>query len=91
MGRLLGEVVQKYPIDPARIVMGGQEGGGTLAFMAAFRNREVILRGRRRRRGAQRTAAGKRTALSAGDLRSQREQIAHAAADRSVVGLRCGR
>jgi serine protease Do len=40
--RLLGEIIDKYPIDATRIVVGGQETGGTLAFAAAFRNHEII-------------------------------------------------
>ena len=40
--RLLLEVVSAYHVDPARIVVGGQAGGGSLAFLAAFHNRETI-------------------------------------------------
>ena len=40
--RLLAEVATTYNVDPARVVVHGYEGGGALAFLAAFRNREVI-------------------------------------------------
>jgi serine protease Do len=40
--RLLAETAGKYNIDPARVVVHGHEAGGTLAYMAAFRNREMI-------------------------------------------------
>jgi pimeloyl-ACP methyl ester carboxylesterase len=40
--RLLLEVAAAYHVDPARVVVCGQERGGTLAFVAAFRNREMI-------------------------------------------------
>jgi len=39
---LLAEVVATYNVDPARIVVHGHETGGTLAFLAAFRNRQMI-------------------------------------------------
>jgi serine protease Do len=42
VNRLLLEVAAAYHVDPARVVVCGQEGGGTLAFVAAFRNREMI-------------------------------------------------
>jgi serine protease Do len=40
--RLLLEVVTAYHVDPARIAVCGQQAGGTLAFAAAFGNREAI-------------------------------------------------
>ncbi len=40
--RLLAEVTTTYNVDPARVVVHGYEGGGSLAFMAALRNRDVI-------------------------------------------------
>jgi serine protease Do len=40
--RLLAEAAAKYEVDPARIVVHGYQDGGTLAFMSAFRNRDVI-------------------------------------------------
>ncbi len=40
--RLLLEVASIYQVDPARIVVHGQEAGGSLAFAAAFGNREMI-------------------------------------------------
>jgi serine protease Do len=40
--RLLVDVSSKYHIDPARVVVHGYEGGGSLAFLSAFRNRESI-------------------------------------------------
>ena len=40
--RLLVEVDSAYNVDPARVVVHGFETGGTLASLAAFRNREVV-------------------------------------------------
>lgn len=40
--RLLVEVITTYNVDPARVVTHGYEGGGSLAFLTAFRNRDVI-------------------------------------------------
>ena len=34
--RLIGEITSAYHVDPTRIVLHGREGGGTLAFFAAF-------------------------------------------------------
>ncbi len=42
VGRLLMEVASNYNVDPARIVVHGYEGGGSLAFLAAQRNRDMI-------------------------------------------------
>ena len=40
--RLLAEITSTYNVDPARVVVHGREIGGSLAFLAAFRNREMI-------------------------------------------------
>ncbi len=40
--KLLDEIGSTYTIDPARVVVVGREGGGTLASLAAFRNRELV-------------------------------------------------
>ena len=40
--RLLTEISDKHVVDPARVMVHGYESGGTLAFSAAFRNREAI-------------------------------------------------
>lgn len=40
--RLLGEITSTYHVDSARVVVHGYETGGSLAFLAAFRNREMI-------------------------------------------------
>ena len=40
--RLLAQVGTTYHVDPARIVVHGYEGGGAMAFLAAFHNREAI-------------------------------------------------
>jgi poly(3-hydroxybutyrate) depolymerase len=40
--RLLAEVTSKNDVDPARIVVHGHQEGGTLAFLSAFHNRDVI-------------------------------------------------
>jgi serine protease Do len=40
--RLLAEVKSNYRVDPARVVVYGQESGGWLAFLSAFRNRDMI-------------------------------------------------
>ena len=40
--RLLAEVMTTYNVDPARVVVHGYEGGGSLAFLAGFRNPEMI-------------------------------------------------
>ncbi len=42
VARLLVEVASNYNVDPTRVVVCGQEGGGSLAFLAAERNRDVI-------------------------------------------------
>ncbi len=40
--RLLLEVVSTYQVDPARIVVHGQEAGGAMAFLAAYGNHPMI-------------------------------------------------
>ncbi|MCE5267816.1 MAG: PDZ domain-containing protein [Planctomycetaceae bacterium] len=40
--RLLMHVGATYHIDPARVVVHGYEGGGAMAFLTAFRNRQMI-------------------------------------------------
>ena len=40
--RLLDKVSATYNVDRARIVVSGQQGGGTMAYLAAFRNRELV-------------------------------------------------
>ncbi|MEN6448987.1 MAG: PDZ domain-containing protein [Thermoguttaceae bacterium] len=40
--RLLMQVGMTYNVDPARIVVHGYEGGGAMAFLTAFRNRQMI-------------------------------------------------
>jgi serine protease Do len=40
--RLLADVMSRYEVDPARVVVHGHQGGGALAFMAAFRNHAAI-------------------------------------------------
>jgi len=40
--KLLDEIKSTYTIDPSRVVVVGHEGGGTLASLAAFRNRELV-------------------------------------------------
>jgi len=40
--RLLADVNSKYHVDPARVVVHGHEGGGSMAFLSAFHNRESI-------------------------------------------------
>ena len=40
--RLLSQVAATYNVDPARVVVHGYESGGALAFLAAFRNRQMI-------------------------------------------------
>jgi serine protease Do len=40
--RLLAQISAAYAVDPARVVVCGHEGGGTLAFLAAFNNREAF-------------------------------------------------
>ena len=42
VGRLLVEIASNYTVDPARIAADGYEGGGSLAFLAAQRNRDMI-------------------------------------------------
>ena len=57
-----GRSPSTYNVDPARVVVHGYEAGGSLAFLAGFRNREMI-RGRGRRGGGARgRAAGERPA-----------------------------
>ncbi|MBU4273617.1 MAG: PDZ domain-containing protein [Planctomycetes bacterium] len=40
--RLLDQIGSTYQVDPTRIVAHGYEGGGTMAFLTAFRNRDSI-------------------------------------------------
>lgn len=40
--RLLADVTSKYRVDPTRIVVHGYETGGSIAFLSAFGNRELI-------------------------------------------------
>ena len=40
--KLIRQVENDYTIDPARVVVFGQEAGASLAYLAAFRNREVV-------------------------------------------------
>ena len=40
--RLLEEIEKTYTVDAARVVVHGQEGGGTLAYLIAFRRRELV-------------------------------------------------
>jgi len=40
--RLLADVNSRYHVDPARVVVHGYEGGGSVAFLSAFHNRELI-------------------------------------------------
>jgi serine protease Do len=42
VGRLLMEIASNYAVDPARVAVHGYEGGGSLAFLAAQRNRDMI-------------------------------------------------
>jgi serine protease Do len=38
----LDELLKTYRVDPARVVMHGQEVGGSLAYLVAFTNTDVI-------------------------------------------------
>ena len=40
--KLLDNISSTYTIDPTRVVIHGHEGGGTLACMVAFGNRELV-------------------------------------------------
>jgi serine protease Do len=40
--RLLTEIASTYHVDAARVAVHGNEGGGSMAFLAAFRNRDAI-------------------------------------------------
>jgi poly(3-hydroxybutyrate) depolymerase len=40
--RLLTDVNSKYHVDPARVAVHGHEAGGSIAFLSAFNNRELI-------------------------------------------------
>lgn len=40
--RLLDQIHAAYTIDPARVVVHGREGGGSLAYLVAFGNREQV-------------------------------------------------
>ncbi len=40
--RLFAKVAESYAVDPARVVVHGQEAGGVQAFLMAFRYRELI-------------------------------------------------
>ena len=40
--KTLDRVIQAYNVDPLRIVAHGHQGGASLGFLAAFRNRELV-------------------------------------------------
>ncbi len=40
--RMMKEVLDNYQVDPARIVVHGQEGGGALAYVVGFANRDLV-------------------------------------------------
>jgi serine protease Do len=40
--KLIGQVRSDYTIDAARVVVGGRGPGGTLAYVAAFRSRDLV-------------------------------------------------
>jgi serine protease Do len=40
--KLLEQIQSTYTVDPARVVVHGQEGGGTLAYMIAFAHRDLV-------------------------------------------------
>lgn len=40
--RVLAEILDKYSIDPMRIVVHGHEGGGALAYLVAFSSKDVV-------------------------------------------------
>ena len=42
VARLVVQIMTTHPVDAARVVIHGYEGGGTMAFLACFRNREFI-------------------------------------------------
>ena len=74
--RLLAEVVSTYNVDPARIVVHGHEAGGSLAFLAAFRNRQMIRAVAAVEAAPTGPAAGERPAAPTGGLCRYGEQLA---------------
>jgi poly(3-hydroxybutyrate) depolymerase len=40
--RVLDDVLKNYTTDPARIVVHGQEGGGSLAYLVSLANEDVV-------------------------------------------------
>ena len=40
--KLLDEINSTYTVDPTRVVVHGHEGGGALAYMVAFGNRDLV-------------------------------------------------
>ncbi|NQU23174.1 MAG: PDZ domain-containing protein, partial [Candidatus Nealsonbacteria bacterium] len=40
--KLLDQITSAYTVDPARVVIHGHEGGGAMACMVAFRQRELV-------------------------------------------------
>jgi len=42
VNKLLDDVIDDYTVAPARVVVAGREGGGTLASMVALRNRDLV-------------------------------------------------
>ena len=40
--KALDELKVKYDVDPARVVVGGYQGGGAMAYLVAFSHRDVI-------------------------------------------------
>ena len=42
MARLVVQMATTHPVDPARVVVHGYGGGGTMAYLAGFRSRDFI-------------------------------------------------
>jgi serine protease Do len=40
--RMMKEALANYQVDPARIVVHGQEGGGAMAYVTGFANRDLV-------------------------------------------------
>lgn len=40
--RMMQEILDSYQVDPTRVVMHGQEGGGAMAWLAGFAHRDLV-------------------------------------------------
>ena len=87
INRLLTDVRSKYHVDAARVAVHGYEGGGSMAFLAAFRSRDAIRAVAAVEAVADGSSARERSDAPAGCLHRRVRQIFERTGDREG---RCG-